>query len=57
MPLKDHFWFPKEPFSEKFLKEPFCLGVKNILIFKITFLHYKEPFLQWKDSMDVTGSS
>ncbi len=23
MPEKIHFWFPREPFSEKFLKEPF----------------------------------
>jgi len=29
MPFKTHFGFPKEPFSEQFLKEP---SVKNILI-------------------------
>ncbi len=31
MPQKNHFCFPKEPFSEQFLKEPFFfLSMKNI---------------------------
>ncbi len=30
MPQENHFWFPKEPFSEQFLKKTF-LSVKNIL--------------------------
>ncbi len=30
MPQKNHFRFPKEPFNEQFLKEPF-FSVKNIL--------------------------
>ncbi len=27
MPLKNYFWFPKEPFNEQFLKEPFSFLV------------------------------
>ncbi len=30
-PQKNHFCFPKEPFSEQFLKEPFFLSMKNNL--------------------------
>ncbi len=41
---KNQIWVHKEPFSEQLFKEPFfCL--KN-----------KEPFVEWKASMDVKGS-
>ncbi len=39
---KNQFWFPKEPFSERFLKEPFSLSVKNFLIIRRTFFHRKD---------------
>jgi len=34
----------------------FFLSLKNILITKIIFFHHKEPFVQWKCSMEVKGS-
>ncbi len=40
---------PQEPFSEQFLKE------KKILVWRI-FLKSKEPFVEWKGSMDCKGS-
>ncbi len=52
-----HFGFPKESFSEQFLKEPCFLTMKNTLIIQRTHLHYKEPFEHWKGFMDATGFS
>ncbi len=31
-------------------------SLKNILIIKLNFFHYKEPLVQWKVSMDVMDS-
>lgn len=50
-------WFPKEPSSEQFLKEPFFLNAKNIWIIYRTFVHYKEACVEWKDSLDFLSSS
>ncbi len=45
-----------KPFSEKFLKEPFCLGVKNFLNLK-NLLPLWRTFSALECSMDVKGSS
>ncbi len=47
----NHFWFPKEPFSEQFLMEPFKILI--LQKFKEPFFHYKEPFMQWKGSINA----
>jgi len=49
---------PKEAFSEQFLTEQVCsLCEEHFINLKNLFFHYKEPFVQWKISIDVKGSS
>ncbi len=47
------FWFHKEPFSQRFFKEP-CLSY--LFIVWRTFFHNKEPFVKQKGSSDVKCS-
>ncbi len=54
MPWKNHFWFPKEAFSEQILKEPQSEGYFNDL--KSLLFHYKGPSVGWMDSMSVKYS-
>jgi len=51
--IEELFWVPKRNFQWK----EYFVSVKNILIIWITFFHYKEPFVEWKSSMDVKCSS
>ncbi len=58
MPKKNCFWFPKEPFSDQFFGknylfifcEEHCNYLKNLF-------HFEGAFVEWKDFMDVNGSS
>ncbi len=53
MPQKNHFWFHKEPFSQRFFKEP---SLSYLFIIWRTFFRHKEPFVKQKGSSDVKGS-
>ncbi len=53
MPQKNHFWFHKEPFSQRFFKEPY---LPYLFIIWRTFFHHKEPFVKQKGSSDVKSS-
>ncbi len=54
---KNHLCFPKEPFSDQFLKETWYPWCEEHLMTLRTLFHYKELFVHWKGSMDVKGSS
>ncbi len=50
---KNHFWFHKEPFSQRFFKEP---SISYLFIIWRTFFNHKETFVKQKGSSDVKGS-
>ncbi len=52
MPLKNHFWFHREPFSQRLFKEA---SLSYLFIIWRTFFHHKGPFVK-KVSSDVKGS-
>ncbi len=51
--IKSHFWFHKEPFSQRFFKES---SLPYLFIIWRTFFHHKKPFVKQKGSSDVKGS-
>ncbi len=53
MPQKNHCWFHKEPFSQRFFKEP---ALSYLFIIWRTFFCHKEPFVKQKGSSDDKGS-
>ncbi len=53
MQFKNHFWFHKEPFIQRFFKEP---SLPYLFIIWRTFFHHKEPFVKQNGSSDVKGS-
>ncbi len=52
-PYKNHFWFHKEAFGQRFFKEP---SLPYLFIILRTFFRHKEPFVKQKVSSDVKGS-
>ncbi len=53
MPLKNHFWFHKEPFSQRLFKEP---SLPCLFIIWRTFFHHKEHLFKQKGYLDGKGS-
>ncbi len=51
--LQNHFWFHKEPFSQRFFKEP---SLSYLFIIWRTFFNHKDTFVKQKGSSDVKGS-
>ncbi len=56
MPLKKLFGFPKDPFMERFLKGNVLYQCEDLIIGRTSF-HNKEPFVEWKGSVNVKDSS
>ncbi len=52
-----HIWFPKEPFSEQFSKEPYFLNGKNIKKNLKNPFCYKQASVELKGYLDVKRSS
>ncbi len=44
MPEKNHFWFHKQPFSQRFFKEPSFYNLKNLLSPQISFCETESFF-------------
>lgn len=52
--MEEPFLVPQRTFSEQFLKEPQSEGYFNDL--KTLLFHYKEPSVEWMDSLGVKYS-
>ncbi len=56
IPIKNLYFNSKEPFlvilSDQFLKEPFCLNLKNILMIKEAFFHLKTMLKALHETID-----
>ncbi len=53
MPQKNHFWFHREPFSQRFFKEP---SLSYLFIIWRTFFHHKKLFWNRKVPQMLTCS-